>query len=169
MSPRKQCHLAIIRRENSPHNFNQLAIHADELFHEAERLRAALRNCVKRLEEYAEADQATQRQGSKGEVGVWSDPGEFIHGVVDQAKELLDRYEEKPQETPCLEPLEYVECQRVRLRKHLPNLDLYAGSTGTIVHVYGRGAALEVELGAGGKCPKIVTLDRDAVEPIIDR
>ena len=48
---------------------------------EIDRLRASLGKCAQRLKEYAEADRAVS--------GVWTDPDEFIHGVVDEAEILL--------------------------------------------------------------------------------
>jgi hypothetical protein len=65
-------------------------------------------------------------------------------------------------------PSSLTEHARVRLRKDLPEHHLRAGTKGTIVYIYGRGSGLEVEFGASGKSPKVVTLDGDAVEPITD-
>jgi hypothetical protein len=65
-------------------------------------------------------------------------------------------------------PTSLAEHARVRLRKSLPKHGLRAGTKGTVVHVYDGGVGLEVEFGASGKSPKVVTLDGDAVEPITD-
>ena len=61
-----------------------------------------------------------------------------------------------------------VEYARVRLREGLPEHGLKAGATGTVVHVYGDGKGLEVEFGASGKLPKVVTLIASVVEPLFD-
>ncbi|MGH8190833.1 MAG: DUF4926 domain-containing protein [Rhodanobacteraceae bacterium] len=60
-------------------------------------------------------------------------------------------------------PAPLAEHARVRLREHLPEYHLGAGATGTVVHVYHTRKGLEVEFGAKGKTPKVVTLTRDAV------
>lgn len=66
------------------------------------------------------------------------------------------------------EPIPLAEHVRVRLRKGFPEHHLSAGAKGTIVHVYGGGMGLEVEFGASGRSPKVVTLDGDDVESITD-
>jgi hypothetical protein len=64
-------------------------------------------------------------------------------------------------------PAPLAEHARVRLRKALPEHQLCAGTAGTVVHRYRRGG-LEVEFGANTKCPKVVTLDAESVEPVVN-
>lgn len=52
----------------------------------------------------------------------------------------------------------------VRLRRALPKERLRAGEEGTVVHVYAKGAACEVEFVDGHKRPKLVTLEPDDIE-----
>ena len=58
---------------------------ANENGSEAAKLRACLSRCIQRLKEYADADALSRGEGG----GVWSDPDEFIRGVVDEAEALL--------------------------------------------------------------------------------
>jgi hypothetical protein len=56
----------------------------------------------------------------------------------------------------------------VRLRASLARHHLRAGATGTIIHVFNGGAGFEVEFDASSASPKVITLERDAIEPLVD-
>lgn len=83
-------------------------------------------------------------------------------GILGRMKPALREHDNKPR------PIPLVEHARVRLREELPKYHLRAGAPGTIAHVYEHGKGLEVEFGAGGKSPLIVTLEVDAVEPLVN-
>jgi hypothetical protein len=59
------------------------------------------------------------------------------------------------------------EHDRVVLTENLPEQDLQAGDVGTVVHVYGDGAAFEVEFfHLDGRTVAVETVEAAAVRPI---
>ncbi len=57
--------------------------------------------------------------------------------------------------------------ESVVLKRSIPEQQLCAGDVGSIVHVYDRGQAFEVELvTADGKTRAVLTLERDSIRPI---
>lgn len=52
----------------------------------------------------------------------------------------------------------------VRLRRDLPDDEVKAGETGTVVHVYEGGTGYEVEFIRGHKRPKLVTVEPADIE-----
>lgn len=116
---------------------------------------------------HAEASAEARALADALERELAEDAGQLIDqflssGIVGRMKPALREHDNTAR------PIPLVEHARVRLREGLPKYHLRAGTKGTIVHVYGHGKGLEVEFGASGKSPKVVTLDGDAVEPLVD-
>jgi hypothetical protein len=61
----------------------------------------------------------------------------------------------------------FEEHDRVVLMENLPEQDLQAGDVGTVVHIYGDGAAFEVEFfHLDGRTVAVETVEASAVRPI---
>ena len=62
------------------------------------------------------------------------------------------------------------EHDRVVLRKSIPGQGLKTGDVGTVIHVYKRGEAFEVEfLTLHGETVAVATLDSSQVRPVLRR
>ena len=62
------------------------------------------------------------------------------------------------------------EHDRVVLKKSVPREGLQAGDVGTVVHVYDKGRAFEIEfLTLDGETVAVATLDADRVRPVQKR
>jgi hypothetical protein len=62
------------------------------------------------------------------------------------------------------------EHDRVVLKKSIPNQNLKAGDVGTVIHVYKKGEAFEVEfLTLHGKTVGIATVTASQVRPVLKR
>lgn len=117
---------------------------------------------------HAEAGAAARAEADVLERELARDAGQLIElfiagGNLSSMKAATSPLKAVPKRTAV-----FAEHARVRLRESLPEHRLKAGISGTVVHVYGRGEGLEVEFGASGKSPKVVTLKSSAVEPLTD-
>lgn len=62
------------------------------------------------------------------------------------------------------------EHERVVLKKGIPDQGLKTGDVGTVIHVYKKGEAFEVEfLTLHGKTVAVATLDASQVRPVLKR
>jgi len=62
------------------------------------------------------------------------------------------------------------EHDRVVLKKSVPGQGLKAGDVGTVIHVYNKGAAFEVEfLTLHGETVAVATLEASQVRPVLNR
>lgn len=115
----------------------------------------------------ADASAAARAEADALERVLAEDAGHIIDRFIAGDKlSSMNRALRSDGNTP--KPARLAEHARVRLRNALPAQHLRAGATGTVVYVYRGKHGLEVEFGASGPSPKVVTLDADAVEPVAD-
>lgn len=117
---------------------------------------------------HAEAAAADRAEAHALERELAQDAGQLIEQFIAGGNLSSMRAATSPLKAVPKRTAVFAEHARVRLRESLPEHRLKAGVSGTVVHVYGRGEGLEVEFGASGKAPKVVTLKSSAVEPLTD-
>lgn len=129
------------------------------------RLEAATESAIADL---AEASAAARAEADVLERELAEDAGRIIEAFISGANLTSMRFATSHRETTARTANPLAEHGRVRLLKAFPGEHLHAGATGTIVHVYAGGKGFEVEFGVKCGAPRVVTLKREAIEPLMD-